>query len=344
MSRIPVSIITGFLGSGKTTVLARLLQHPAMGDAAVIINEFGEIGLDHHLVSSSRDDVMVMSSGCLCCTIRTDLVDTLRSLHARRERGEVSAFRRVLVETTGLADPAPILHTLMNDPLVIRQYVLDGVITTVDSLHGLRQLDEHMESLKQAAVADRLLLTKVDIAPADEVARLRERLLRLNPGARLFEVVQGDVDPAVLFDAGLYDPSTKASVVTEWLRAEAFEDAGEQHHPDAHHHHHDVNRHDARIHAHCLVFDKALDWRYFSPNLASLVSRHAEKLLRVKGILNVQGEPQPVVVHGVQHQFQRMRLAEWPDEDRRSKLVLITRDLGRDVIESWLRDDRLAEL
>lgn len=344
MSRIPVSIVTGFLGSGKTTVLAHLLRHAAMGDAAVIINEFGEIGLDHHLVAASRDDVMVMSSGCLCCTIRTDLVDTLRSLHAKRECGEVSAFRRVLVETTGLADPAPILHTLMNDPLVMRQFVLDGVITTVDSLHGLRQLDEHMESLKQAAVADRLLLTKVDIAPADEVARLRERLLRLNPGARLFEVVQGDVDPEVLFDAGLYDPSTKSSVVTEWLRAEAFEDAGEQHCPDAHHHHHDVNRHDARIHAHCLVFDKALDWRYFSPNLASFVSRHAEKLLRVKAILNVQGEPQPVVVHGVQHQFQRMRLAEWPDDDRRSKLVLITRDLGRDVIETWLRDDRLAEL
>ncbi|MGE4240991.1 CobW family GTP-binding protein [Ramlibacter sp.] len=341
--RIPVSVITGFLGSGKTTLLARLLQHPAMGDAAVIINEFGEIGLDHHLVESSRDDVMVMSSGCLCCTIRTDLVDTLRTLHRKREQGEVSKFRRVLVETTGLADPAPILHTLMNDPLVSRQYALDGVITTVDALHGRKQLDDHFESLKQAAVADRLLLTKVDAASPEEIALLRERLQRLNPGAPLIEVVQGEIDPAVLFDAGLYDPATKSSVVTEWLRAEAFEDEHAQGHHH-HHHNHDVNRHDARIHAHCLVFDCPLDWRYFSPNLASLVSRHAEKLLRVKGILNVQGEPQPVVVHGVQHQFQRMRLAAWPDEDRRSKLVLIARDLDRKTIEAWLRDDRLAEL
>jgi G3E family GTPase len=341
--RIPVSVITGFLGSGKTTLLAHLLQHPAMGDAAVIINEFGEIGLDHHLVESSRDDVMVMSSGCLCCTIRTDLVDTLRTLHGKRERGEVGAFRRVLVETTGLADPAPILHTLMNDPLVSRQYALDGVVTTVDALHGLKQLDEHMESLKQAAVADRLLLTKVDVAPAGEVAALRERLQRLNPGAPLIEVAQGRVDPAVLFDAGLYDPATKPAVVSEWLRAEAFED--EHAHAHGHDpHHHDVNRHDARIRAHCLVFEQPLDWRYFSPNLASLVSRHAEKLLRVKGILNVRGETQPVVVHGVQHQFQRMRLQAWPGDDRRSKLVLITRDLDRALIEDWLRDDRLAQL
>ena len=351
--RIPVSVITGFLGSGKTTLLSKLLRHPAMSDAAVIINEFGEVGLDHQLVESSRDDLVVMSSGCLCCTIRTDLVDTLRSLHQRRAKGEVPPYRRVLVETTGLADPAPILHTLMNDPLVSRQYALDAVITTVDALHGRGQLDDHFESLKQAAVADRLLLTKVDVASPEEVRMLRERLKAVNPGAPLIEVVQGEIDPQTLFDAGLYDPATKSETVREWLRAESFEDDDGDHghdaqnehdHDHADRHSHDVNRHDERILAHCLIFDKPLNWRHFSPNLASLVSRHAEKLLRVKGILNVEGEPLPVVVHGVQHQFQRMRLEKWPDDDRRSRLVLITRDLDRELVAGWLRDDALTDL
>lgn len=336
-ARVPVSVITGFLGSGKTTLLSRLLRHPGMADAAVIINEFGEIGLDHHLVESSNDDVVVMSSGCLCCTVRTDLVDTLRSLHARRASGAVGRFRRVLVETTGLADPAPILHTLMNDPMVARQYVLDAVVTTVDALHGAGQLDRHVESVKQAAVADRLLLTKVDLASANQVREIRERLHALNPGAPILEAAQGEVDPSVLFDVGLYDPATKSDAVRDWLRTEAY--AGHHHHAS---HAADVNRHDARIRAHCLVYDQPLQWRFFSPNLASLISRHAEKLLRVKGILNVDGEPQPVVVHGVQHQFQRMRLAAWPDADRRSRLVLITRDLDHETLQGWLRDDRLA--
>lgn len=347
--RIPVSVITGFLGSGKTTVLSRLLHHPDMSDAAVIINEFGAIGLDHHLVEASQGDVIVMSSGCLCCTIRTDLVDTMRSLYQRRQRGEVSRFRRLLLETTGLADPAPILHTLMNDPLIARHYALDGVITTVDALHGRGQFEQHMESVKQAAVADRLLLTKVDVAPPQEVHQLRESLRRLNPGAPIIEVAHGEVDPAVLFDVGLYDPGSKSAAVRNWLRAEAFAGEGTEHgdhtaaDEHAHHSHaHDVNRHSDRIRAHCIVYEHPLNWRYFSPNLASLLSRHAEKLLRVKGILNVQGEPLPVVVHGVQHQFQRMQLHSWPDEDRRSKLVLITRDLDRELLENWLRDDRLA--
>ena len=344
--RIPVSIITGFLGSGKTTLLSRLLHHPSMSNSAVIINEFGEIGLDHHLVEASQGDVMVMSSGCLCCTIRSDLVDTMRSLYQRRERGEISRFLRLLVETTGLADPAPILHTIMTDPMIASRFALDGVITTVDALHGREQLKQHMESVKQAAVADRLLLTKLDLTEASEVALLRESLQKLNPGAPLIEVRNGDVDPAVLFDVGLYDPETKSEVVRDWLRAEAYPDEhdhkGSSEHADHHAHGLDVNRHSDRIRAHCLVFEKPINWRYFSPNLASLISRHAEKLLRVKGILHLEGEPIPVVVHGVQHQFQRMRLQAWPDADRRSRLVLITRDLEREFLIDWLRDDRLA--
>ncbi len=341
--RVPVSIITGFLGSGKTTLLSKLLRRPEMSDAAVIINEFGEIGLDHHLVASSKDDVVVMSSGCLCCTIRTDLVDTLRSLHHRMTVGEIPRFRRVLVETTGLADPVPILHTLMNDPLISHDYMLDSVITTVDALHGSGQLDAHPESLKQAAVADRLLLTKSDLCAPEAIAALRLRLQQLNPGAPIVEASHGEVDPELLFNAGLYAPSSKSSAVRDWLRAEAVaEAAADAHHH--HHHHHDVNRHDGGIQAHCLRYERPLNWRYFSPNLASLISRHAEKLLRVKGILHVEGEALPVVVHGVQHQFQRMRLDAWPDGDRQSRLVLIVRDLPRAVVEAWLRDDGLADI
>lgn len=341
---IPVSVITGFLGSGKTTVLRHLLGQPEMSDAAVIINEFGEIGLDHQLVESSDDNIVLMSSGCLCCTIRNDLVDTLRDLHQRRQRGEVPRFRRVLVETTGLADPAPILHTLMEEPALSSVYRLDGVVTTVDAVFGAGQLDEHVESVKQAAVADRLVVTKTDLVGEAEVRRLVERLRQFNPAAPIVTAVDGRVSPDVLFDAALHDPRAKAAEVRAWLNADAYAGPGAHHDQHDHHQHAggDVNRHDDRIRAYCLVFDEPLNWRYFSPNLASLVSRHAEKLLRVKGILNVAGEPLPVVVHGVQHQFQRMRLAAWPDEDRRSKLVLITRDLSREFVAGWLRTDAIS--
>lgn len=340
---IPVSIITGFLGSGKTTLIGKLLEQPAMSDSAVIINEFGEIGLDHHLVQAVEGDVVVMASGCLCCTIRSSLTDTMRDLLDRRGRGAVSRFRRLLIETTGLADPAPIIHTIMEDPFVRRHFNLSCVVTTVDALHGDGQLDEHIESVKQAAVADRLLLTKTDIATAEGADELRDRLHRINPGASIISTQHGEVDPRLLFEGGLYDLESKAPDVRQWLRAEEVERASDHDHAAGHAHHDDsVNRHDNRIQAHCLVFDEPLDWRYFSPNLASLVSRHAEKLLRVKGILNIEGEPAPVVVHGVQHQFHRMRLPEWPDNDRRSKLVLITKDLDRAFVREWLQSRSLS--
>jgi G3E family GTPase len=244
----------------------------------------------------------------------------------------------------------------MNDPLLARHFALDGVITTVDALHGLGQLEEHVESVKQAAVADRLILTKVDLASTEQVALLRAQLQQLNPGAPLVEARHGVVDPGVLFDAGIYAPATKSQAVRDWLGVERYEaqkvisasldhESGSEHGaPRVHEqgtHVHDVNRHSDRIRAHCLLYERPICWRYFSPNLASLISRHAEKLLRVKGILHVEGEPLPVVVHGVQHEFQRMRLAAWPDNDRRSRLVLITRDLDRKLVADWLRDDAL---
>jgi G3E family GTPase len=320
-----------------------------MAETAVIINEFGEIGLDHHLVEAADGEPVVMSSGCLCCTVRNDLVDTLRGLYLKRVRGVVPEFKRVVIETTGLADPAPILHTLMEDPVVETYYSLDSVVTTVDAVHGESQLDAQPESVKQAAVADRLILTKTDLAPSAAVTQLQDRLHRLNPGAPLFTAVQGEIDPAQLFNAGLYNPATKSIDVQGWLRAEAIaaasEPQGHDHghgheHGDDHDHGHaplDVNRHDARIRAHCLVLEEPLDWESFSLWLGSLASGYGDRLLRVKAILNIRGEPGPVAVHGVQHMFHPpARLPAWPDGDRRSKLVFITRDIERRFLEESL--------
>ena len=353
---IPVSVITGFLGSGKTTLLSRLLRHPGMADTAVIINEFGEMGLDHHLVEAAEGEPVLMSSGCLCCTIRNDLVDTLRGLYIKRVRGTVPEFRRVVIETTGLADPAPILHTLMEDPVVETYYSLDSVITAVDAVHGDAQLDAQPESVKQAAVADRIVLTKTDLASAKAIERLQGRLRRLNPGATIVPAIRGEIDPGQLFNAGLYNPETKSLDVQGWLRAEAYtahDDHAHGHaheHGDDHDHDHDhgapldVNRHDARIRAHCLTLDEPLDWESFSLWLGSLASGYGEKLLRVKAILNVRDEPVPIAVHGVQHMFHPpARLPAWPDDDRRSKLVFITRDLDRKFLEESLEAYRMAQ-
>jgi len=349
---IPISVITGFLGSGKTTLLSRLLKHSDMADTAVLINEFGEIGLDHHLVEAVSGEMVVMDSGCLCCTVRGDLAQSLRTLYFRRVRGEIPQFRRVVIETTGLADPAPILQTLMEDPIIESYYRLDTVVTTVDSVNGASQLDAQFESVKQAAVADRLLLTKCDIATPETIAALKGRLKTLNPGAPLFAVSHGDIEPARLFGAGLYDPATKTVDVQNWLRAEAYDNRGHGHdHDHDHEHHHDhhdhakpdINRHDDRIRATCLTFDEPIDWESFSLWMGSLARYRGEDLLRVKGILNVAGEERPVAVHGVQHVFHPpARLPHWPTEDRRSRLVLITRDMDRAFLEQSFAKYRAA--
>jgi G3E family GTPase len=349
--RIPVTVLTGFLGSGKTTLLNKLLRRPELADTAVIINEFGEIGLDHLLVEKSDDEGMVtLNSGCLCCTVRGDLVRTMSELFLKRSRGEVSQFKRMVVETTGLADPAPILHTLMTDPLLASRYRLDGVVTTVDGVNGSSTLDNHEEAIKQAAVADRILLTKVDIADAPKLAELKHRLQHLNPGAPFHVVATGEIDPNAILNAGLYNPESKTADVKKWLQAEAYE--GSHDHGHGHHHHghdhghdhkhgdsgeqdpHDVNRHDDRIRSFCMTFDEPMSWATVAAAFDALVTYRGPDLLRMKGILNVKDTDKPVVIHGVQHVFHPpATLDAWPEgDDRKSRVVFITRDIGESTI------------
>ncbi len=344
---LPVSVITGFLGSGKTTLLSRLIRRPGMEKTAVVINEFGEVGLDHELVAASSDEnVMVLDSGCICCSIRGELAETLRDLFARRAREEIPAFDRVVIETTGLADPAPVLHTLMADPLVAACFRLDGVVTTVDGVHGGGQLDRHEESLKQAAMADRLLLTKTDIAGEGGVSALEDRLAGINPGAPRYRVVQGDIEPDRLFGAGLYDPETKSADVRNWLREEAFHAHDHHHHDHDHdHHHHHDHSHDERFTSFCLRRDDECSWNTWVGFLEALITSHGASLLRLKGILNVTGLETPVAVHGVQHMFHPPAILEaWPSDDRTSRLVFIGDGLSQagveKMLDAWIEAER----
>jgi G3E family GTPase len=313
----PVTVLTGFLGSGKTTVLNALLQRPELSDTAVVINEFGEVGIDHLLVENVGENLRLLASGCVCCTVRGDLVDTLGELAARRARGEV-AFSRVVVETTGLADPAPVLHTLMADPALTSDFRLEGVVTTVDAVNGLATLERHAEAVKQVGVADTLLLTKTDLAEPHAVDALAARLERLNPGARVCHVVDGVVDPAQVLGAGWIDPG-------ERYAAPALD--------HDHHHHHE------HVRAHAFVFEAPLPEAAFLHWLDLMAAMRGERLLRVKGLVHLADDPErPLVVHGAQHVFHPPRkLAAWPTDDRRTRLVFIVDGIARADIERTFR-------
>ena len=341
-SRIPVTVLTGFLGSGKTTLLNHVLKQPDMAATAVVVNEFGEIGLDHLLVESATDDVVLMQSGCLCCTVRGDIADTLTDLFVKRAKGRVPHFARAVIETTGLADPAPVLHALLSDPIVAERYMIDGVVTTIDAVNGAGTLDRQIEAVKQAAVADRLIVTKADLADPSGLAALETRLAALNPGAPLLRASQGAIEPSALFGLGLFDPQKKSVEVQRWLQDEAVAAHDDGEHDDHHHGHdagrHDVNRHDERIRAFCITRDRPISWSALSGWLDALATMRGDDLLRVKAIVALAERPeQPVVLHGVQHLFHPpVLLPEWPSEDRRTRIVFITRELPRAMIEQSL--------
>ncbi|MFN3889757.1 MAG: CobW family GTP-binding protein [Beijerinckiaceae bacterium] len=357
---IPFTVLTGFLGAGKTTLLNRLLTDPALSDALILINEFGEIGLDHLFVEKVEGDMLLMSSGCLCCTIRGDLIATLEDALRNRDNGRIKPFSRVIVETTGLADPAPVLHTIMHHPYLMLRFRLQGVVTVVDAINGAATLDAQEEAVKQVAVADRIVLTKTDLATTaqqkEAVEELRARLLALAPAARIIEAADARADN--LLDAGLFGFEGKIPDVECWLNAEALTNAhapyqehdrhAQDHHAHGHHDHghhdhghdhhahaHDPNRHDARIRAFCLTSDRFMAPQTFDLFIDMLRNVHGPSMLRVKGLIGLADDPaRPVAIHGVQHVFHPpARLDAWPDGKPQTRIVFILRDLDPEHVK-----------
>jgi len=325
---IPVNVVTGFLGSGKTTLLQRLLHSPSLQDTAVLVNEFGEVGLDHHLLQSVTESTLLMDNGCLCCAIRGDLQGALTELFDQRERGDIPAFKRVVIETSGLADPVPIAYTVLAEPILQHHFRLGNVITTIDAINGAGQLGEFEESVKQVGVADRLVLTKSDMAAPDDVARLREELQRLNVSAPIFDAAHDDLSPARLIVEDLYDLKGKMREVEYWREQDDHEG-----HDHAEHDH----GHTTGVTSFALQFEGALDWTAFGIWMTMLLNRHGDRVLRIKGMLNVAGQPTPVLINGVQHVVHPpLHLEAWPDDDHRSRLVFIVRDISRAKIEASL--------
>ena len=350
---IPLTLLTGFLGAGKTTLLNRLLKDPALADSVVLVNEFGEVGLDHLMVEGVEENMILLESGCLCCTIRDDLIVTLEDLLRRRDNGRIGAFSRLVIETTGLADPAPILNVLINHPYLAMRFRLDGVVTLVDAVNGMATLDAHEEARRQVVSADRLVLTKTDLAGRADA--LRARLAALNPGV---EILAPNAPASALIGAGLYDLARRPAALRRWLaetevpahghRHHGHDHHHDDHHHDDHHHHghahghhhhgqdpHDVNRHDEAIRAFALTAEQPVARSTFDLFWTLLRSIHGPRLLRLKGLVDVAEQPgQPLLVHAVQQILHPpVMLDAWPDADRRSRLVLIVKDIEEETVQ-----------
>ncbi len=317
---VPVTIITGFLGSGKTTVLNRLLRQPSLADTVVIVNEFGAVGLDHLLIEQAIEDAVLLKNGCICCTVRGDIADTLDLLWQRRESGELPPFRRIAIETTGLADPAPVAHALLAEPGARYACRLDGIVTTVDALHGAMQLDRQPEARRQVAMADRVLLTKTDLASAEQIAAVAARVFALNAGAPLRHVVAGDVGAGDVFDLGP-DSAVSETRMAQWLRPPES---------DPHHgHRHDPFRHGDDIGSVLLRHHRPIEWEALRRWLESVLSLRGDAVLRLKGLVQLAGERRPVVLQGVHHVLHPpVFLEREAPGTGTTQIVLITRGLS----------------
>lgn len=363
MNRIPVSILTGFLGAGKSTLLNKLLKDPSMQDAAIIINEFGDIGIDHLLVETASEGVIELADGCLCCTVRGDLIDTLAELIDGIQTKRLKPIHRVVIETTGLADPAPVMQSIIGHPVIAQNFELNGVITVVDAVNGLATLENHQESVKQVAVADRLLVTKKDMTTAQNLSSLLERLSGINPRAVIEDGDLASSSAEALLENGLYDASSKSVDVARWLGEEALSAGAHSldHHnhehnhecgPNCHHdHHHEQHkRHDDNIRSFSIVHDEPISPMAIDMFVDILRSAHSSKILRMKAVVQLSDNPdRPLVLHGVQNIFHRPeRLSRWPEgSTRQTRLVLITKDMPeafvRDLFAAFVGQPRLDQ-
>lgn len=339
--RIPVTLLTGFLGSGKTTLLNKLLSHAGMKDAAVIVNELGEEGLDHILaqnVDSSyvADNAVLLQNGCLCCTLSNELADTMRDLYFKRSLEAIPQFSRLVIETTGMADPGPIMANLMSEPVIESVYRLDAVVVTIDAMYGEQQLAEHEEARKQAAVADVLLLTKTDIATPEQTSALKEKLISINPGATQHKVLHGEIEPDFIIDVGLFDPTGKRAEPERWLRAPlkpanqpASNLRGKL--PTS------TTAHQDEITSFTVTLPTGIEWKSFKPVLLKLCQTHGEQLLRLKGILHADDQPHPLAIHAVHFTpYPATLLAGWTEEKPVSRVVCIGKGLDESAIRKLL--------